>query len=307
MDSKDQPSRVGWVQIPLRLPITEPSPEFLEWLSTKVRRVTAESYTKRIKQLGKLGDIEQPEKIRTILCTYPASEARKELLTNAYDYYCEFRGYQWIKPRFTREDQAFFLPTENELNSLIAHTSTKLSTFLQLLKETGVSSGEAWKLKWIDVNQYRQTVDITPTKNHNARVLPISTNLLSRLVRLPQENSRIFANKDLDKFRWRYERKRNVLAVKLENPRIHQIAFKSFRHWKATMEYYKTKDILHVQYILGHKRLSNTLIYTHLVNFESDEFSCKTAHTLEEACSLIEAGFDYVTEMDGFKLFKKRK
>jgi len=29
--------------------------------------------------------------------------------------------------------------------------------------------------------------------------------------------------------------------------------------------------------------------------------------SLEEASKLIEAGFDYVTELDGVKLFRKRK
>lgn len=148
---------------------------------------------------------------------------------------------------------------------------------------------------------------MTPTKNHNSRVLPATENLLSRLLRLPMKNERVFASKNLDRFRWRYERARNALAEKLGNLKIHEIAFKSFRHWKATMEYHRTKDILHVQWLLGHKRLSNTLIYTHLVNFESDDYICKAAKTVDEAKAFIEAGFEYVTEMDGVKLFRKRK
>lgn len=100
---------------------------------------------------------------------------------------------------------------------------------------------------------------------------------------------------------------RNKLSDRLYNPRLHETAFKSFRHWKATMEYSKTEDILHIQNILGHKRIENTLIYTHLVNFESDEYVCKVAKTVDEASQLIESGFDYVTEVDGVKLFRKRK
>ena len=38
-----------------------------------------------------------------------------------------------------------------------------------------------------------------------------------------------------------------------------------------------------------------------------DEFITKTAKTVEEACKLLEVGFDYVTEMNGIKLFRKRK
>jgi hypothetical protein len=73
------------------------------------------------------------------------------------------------------------------------------------------------------------------------------------------------------------------------------------------MEYQKTKDILHVKWLLGHKRIENTLVYTHLVNFGSDDYICKVAKSIEECASLIESGFEYVIEMDGVKLFRKRK
>jgi integrase len=269
--------------------------------------VTAQSYAKRVRLLGKIGDIECPERIKSLICSYPASEARRELLSNAYDYYVEFRGYEWVRPKFKRVDVPIFLPLESEIDALIANTRAKMSTFLQLLRETGADSGEAWKLRWIDIDVERKTVNITPTKNHNSRTLPISANLLARLLKLPRKNDRVFASKNLDKMRWLYESARNHLSAKLLNPRIHLIAFKSFRHFKATMEYHKTRDILHVKWLLGHRRLSNTLVYTHLVNFESDEWTCKVAKTVDECSQLIEAGFEYVTEMDGLRLFRKRK
>ena len=83
--------------------------------------------------------------------------------------------------------------------------------------------------------------------------------------------------------------------------------FHTFRHWKATMEYHKTKDILHVMKLLGHKNISNTLVYTQLVDFGEEEYVTKVAWTLKEACKLIEAGFEYVCEMEGAKIFRKRK
>lgn len=39
------------------------------------------------------------------------------------------------------------------------------------------------------------------------------------------------------------------------------------------------------------------MIYTQLVSFESDDFHVKVASTLDEACKLIEAGFEYVSTM----------
>ena len=73
------------------------------------------------------------------------------------------------------------------------------------------------------------------------------------------------------------------------------------------MEYHRTKDILHVMQLLGHKSIKNTLVYTHLVDFGGDEFVCKVARTVDEAKELVESGFNFVTEVDGVRLFRKRK
>jgi len=49
------------------------------------------------------------------------------------------------------------------------------------------------------------------------------------------------------------------------------------------------------------------MLYTQLINFESDEYSSAVAKNLEDARKLIETGFEYVTDMDRCKLFRKRK
>jgi hypothetical protein len=58
---------------------------------------------------------------------------------------------------------------------------------------------------------------------------------------------------------------------------------------------------------MGHKKLATTQLYMHLVNLESDEWTCRAATTKEEAISLIEGGFQYITEIESVKLFRKRK
>ena len=73
------------------------------------------------------------------------------------------------------------------------------------------------------------------------------------------------------------------------------------------MEYHKTKDILHVMQLLGHKQLSSTMVYTHLVQFENNDFHVKTAKTLEEACELAKVGFTFFTKIDEVQIFRKPK
>jgi hypothetical protein len=68
----------------------------------------------------------------------------------------------------------------------------------------------------------------------------------------------------------------------------------------------------YVRRMLWHRNIMNAQIY---VNIEqafffaegSDDYTVKVASTIEEATVLIEVGFEYVTEMDGKKLFRKRK
>jgi hypothetical protein len=61
----------------------------------------------------------------------------------------------------------------------------------------------------------------------------------------------------------------------------------------------------------GHKNIQNTLVYITIENVlfteANYEFHVRTAKTVEEACKLVEVGFEYVTEIDGVKIFRKRK
>ena len=59
--------------------------------------------------------------------------------------------------------------------------------------------------------------------------------------------------------------------------------------------------------LLGHRNIQNTLVYTQLVNFEGDENHSAVANTVDEARKLVESGFTFVCDMEGTKLFSKRK
>ncbi len=134
-----------------------------------------------------------------------------------------------------------------------------------------------------------------------------SSQLIERIDKLPKDSDFWYGTGSLDHFARNFSLQRRRAAKKIGNPRINRISFKTLRHWKATMEYNRTRDILHVMNILGHKNIKNTLIYAHLVNVHDDEYVSKVAWNLEEACKLVEAGFGYVTEFEGSKIFRKRK
>lgn len=76
------------------------------------------------------------------------------------------------------------------------------------------------------------------------------------------------------------------------------------------MLYHQTKDMYYVMQRIGHKNIKNTLLYVQLEEalFQGEnEYISKVAKSEKEICNLIEAGFEYVTEFQGAKIFKKRK
>jgi len=172
-------------------------------------------------------------------------------------------------------------------------------------------AGEAWSIKWIDIDFANNTVRLNkPEKNSNARIFKVSNKLITILDQLPKKTEKVF-NGRLNSCGVTFMKLRKRLAHKLDNPRLLEISFHTFRHWKATMEYHKTKDILHVKQLLGHRKIDSIMIYINLESVlfytQNNEFHVKTAETQAEIEGLLEVGFEYVTEMEDYKLFRKRK
>ena len=241
------------------------------------------------------------------------SPTRKEQLSNYLEKFYRWKGVEFQKPRYKRVIKLPFIPTENEVDQLIGGVGKKTAAFLELLKQTGVRAGEAWALKWIDIDPEKSTANILPEKGSNARQLRITGRLMAMLNGLPHKSLFIFHLDDadqitsLDHFRRIFDRQRKKVAERLENPRIMQIHWHTLRHFRASVFYHQTRDILATMQMLGHKNIRNTLIYTHLIDWESDEFISKVGKTVKEAQDLVEAGFDYVCDVEGCKLFRKRK
>jgi integrase len=270
--------------------------------NTIVRRV------RLLSTLAKRGaNLLDPESVKDAIARQNGWNVKtKELAVEAYSCFLRMVGGSWNPPVYKPTRKLPFIPTEREIDQLIAGCNRKTAAFLQLLKETGARCGEAWSLRWTDIDFDNKLVKITPEKGGEPRAVKISEKLISMLNTLPKNNPKLF-NGSLRHFARSFRRQRAKVALKLQNDRINKITFHTLRHWKATMEYYKTRDILHVMKLLGHKDIKNTLLYTQLVNFESSEYHAATARTLEEVVKLVEAGFEFHCEVDGVKVFRKRR
>jgi integrase/ribosomal protein L37AE/L43A len=257
-----------------------------------------------------LGD---PETVKNALATEQKwGQNRKRNAINAYTLFLKLHGQTWTKPKCKVTRKFPFIPTEQELDALIAGSHKKNAAFAQLLKETAMRSGEAKRLAWTDMDTEKRIVTLNePEKDSNPRMWKVSTQLIEMLNALPKTSEQIFPG-SLKGMKGTFLDTRKRLAATLQNPRLLRISFHTFRHWKATMLYHQTKDPYYVQHFLGHKKLESTEIYINIEHtiFEAganDEFTVRVTDKPEEIKSLLEVGFEYVLQKDNLIFLRKRK
>jgi len=277
------------------------------------RESTCYFFVRTLKRLDRKFNILEPEAVKRFLAGSNWSEGGKERVAEDLDRFYKFEGIQWKRPRYEAVDILPYIPKEAEINELISGLSGPVGTFCLLLKETGCRPCEGWASEWTHVDVDRNTIVIRAGKKSRSRELRLSNQLVGRLNQLPKKTKHVFHDgtkdpiKGLKGFTPRFQKERKRIAVKCADPKLQLISLRTFRHYKGTMEYHRTRDIVHVQQLLGHRSIQNTLRYVRLVNFPEDDYVCKVAKTVKEASDLVETGFDYVCDVDGYKVFRKRK
>jgi len=267
------------------------------------------SYLNLIKRLVKLGaNLLNPEDVKKVISQAQWKDSTKKLAVCAYDIMVrQLLKIDWNPPEYKQKDSLPFVPTEKELDQIIASCKTRrMMTFLQTLKETFADPGEILRLEWKDISDNIITIN-NPVKGHNAGQVKISNKLASMLNSLPKTSNKVFPTR----YHYVYltfRRLRQRLAYELKNPRFNHMALKSFRHWGGTMIAHITNgNVLEVKKALRHKSIMNTMKYIHMITFKDDEFDVATATTVEEIKKLATAGFQKFDELNGIHVFRRPK
>jgi len=174
-----------------------------------------------------------------------------------------------------------------------------------------MKAGEANRLEWSNIDFERRLITLNkPEKNSQSRIFRVSSTLMSMLKALPKTHKQVFIS-SLESRKSTFYQTRKVAVRKLQSPRLLHISFHTFRHWKATMLYHQTKDILFVKEFLGHKKIDNTLLYIQLeralFDETTDEFTVKVTKKPGDIKVLLEVGFEYICQKDDLMFFRKRK
>jgi len=272
--------------------------------------ITIEITVRRLKMMAKDSNLDDPENVKEYIANKQCSNAFKEGLTTCYDRYARFNNITWSKPLYKREDALIKLPLEDRINKVTSSCTFRNVVAYTLLKELGLRPIELHNLTLQNIDLEKGVVHIKTAKHGRNRSLKLNEKTLAMLRTYVSRyafnlTQKMFKTPETLEKVWQKARKRT--ALKFHDQEIAKIRLYDLRHFYGSMLYHKTKDLLYVKEQMGHKSISSTMKYMHLVNFESDEFTVKVAKTLEDAVKLVEAGFEYVTEMDGVKIFRKRK
>jgi hypothetical protein len=114
--------------------------EFLWYMKKNGYSVeTITTYITEIKKLLENGaNLANPEHVKEVLAKFNISDAYRHNLIAAYTLYLKMQGLKWEPPICNVTRTLPFIPTERELDDLIAAVGKKTGAFLQLLKETAM-------------------------------------------------------------------------------------------------------------------------------------------------------------------------
>jgi integrase len=266
---------------------------------------------KALTLIGKHADLNEPEQVKQFIASKNVSDGYKKSLSIAYNKYCQYYRIEWQMPLYKPEAKAIKIPTTQKLEMLIAYARRTMSIKLSISKETGLRPIELHNLKVKDLDLEQKLIYPTTAKHGSARKLKISNNLCASLqnyvnTNKPNPNDKLFKD-TAENYGKYYRQMRNNLAKKLNDPTLKTIRLYDLRHYFCTKKLNDIGNPYTVMVLMGHTKLETTQRYMHLLNLNDDEWTCTGATTAKEATKLIEAGFQYVTTIEGIQLFRKRK
>jgi integrase len=268
-----------------------------------------------LKQISQHTNLFDPEAVKQHIANAktekgePFELSTKNTYAYCYDQFCKIQNIAWKKPYFIYTPKVPLIPSTENVNKILNCATTRFTTIFTLLIETGAEAQELHKVKQSDIDKERGIISITGVKRHDSGTykLKVHTTEMLRVYLCKNTGTYPFPLPQIMGQVWYETRKR--ASIKLCQPELRKISMRNLRNYSGAILYYKTHDPIGVKRHLRHKKLETTMHYLSgiTVNGEEEEFICKTAKTIQEATELIEAGFQYITEMEGLKLFKKRK
>jgi integrase len=258
----------------------------------------------------------KPEEVKTHISTMqtvenphrPLNNATKQKLINNYEYFVQTHGLKWERPFYKTPEVIPIIPKTESVTKIISAATERNATIFTILAETGLECAELSSMTRSQIDTEQRIISAKGCKGHASRTFKLEqeTAELLRIYMHKHPEEHPFPTPKAISQAWRQHRNRT--ASKLNEPELKNVLMRNLRNYSGAQLYFKTQDPILIMRHLGHKKLETTMHYLRGIQLDGEEeYTCKSVTTIQEATQLIEAGFQYVTEMDGIKLFKKRK
>lgn len=160
----------------------------------------------------------------------------------------ENQRHRWI----TEDEERYILEYFRDFKG-----DEEMEGFFIVLVDTGMRRGELLNLTKNDVNFTNSMVSIWETKADLPRSIPMTPRVKKVLEEKIKVNSHKLFNKGVHYYRWRWDKMKEELNLK-------DVVVHTLRHTFASRLAQRGGNIYHIQKLLGHRDISNTMIYAHL-------------------------------------------
>jgi integrase len=265
---------------------------------------TIKSTNGHLTVLSRTADLTNPQEVKLTIANMKTQNGNKDNYAKAYANLAKANQIQWKRPTYKLQRKIPKIPTRENLMKIIS-ASKKYATIFKTLMETGLMPYELSQVTQADIDHERGILNARGYKSHYSRTFKLTQQTNDMLRNYFAKYTKFPPSEGMQEA---WARTRNKVAKKLQDPSLKTIRLYDLRHYYATTLYNKTRDILLVKQQMGHHQIETTMIYTQLIHFnEEDEYTVKTATNIKEATDLLEHGFTYIQEIDGIKLYRKRK
>jgi len=226
-----------------------------------------------------------------------------------YTCLCKVNEIEWTPPKYTVQEHIPIIPTTANVTKIISASTKRYATIFTILAETGLEGQELHNVSLNDIDSQQGIISVKGCKGHASGTYKLKTRtaeMLREYLAKNDEKEYPFPQPKVMSQIWR--RVRNRLADNLKQADFKKIPMKNLRNYSGAMLYNRLKDPIAVMRHLRHKKLETTMHYIRGITIGGDEeYTCKATNSKEEMMNLIESGFEYHDEIDGYKLYRKRK